>query len=139
MPSVVDELFLGDNELCLNHGTLYNLDTFVEDKVAKLHISYPQIYHSPVQMTDYTVPGGKLNRGLSVIDSLRLLKEGGLTEQEEFQACALGWCIEWVSRRHDFLLFSKTVLGNFACFLSSKPESQSQTSQLTVSDRRLLA
>eukprot|EP00243_Klebsormidium_subtile_P001154 TRINITY_DN1198_c0_g1_i2.p1 TRINITY_DN1198_c0_g1~~TRINITY_DN1198_c0_g1_i2.p1 ORF type:complete len:366 (-),score=98.98 TRINITY_DN1198_c0_g1_i2:213-1310(-) len=48
------------------------------------------------KMTDYTVPGGKLNRGLSVIDSLRLLKEGGLTEEEEFRACALGWCIEWL-------------------------------------------
>jgi farnesyl diphosphate synthase len=90
-------------------------------------------------MTDYTVPGGKLNRGLSVIDSLRLLKEGGLTEQEEFQACALGWCIEWVSSHHDFSHFCKTVFGDSAWFLSSKPESQSQTSQLTVSDRWLPA
>ena len=40
---------------------------------------------------------GKLNRGLSVIDSYKLLKEGkGLTEEEIFLASALGWCIEWV-------------------------------------------
>lgn len=40
---------------------------------------------------------GKLNRGLSVIDSYTLLKEGkDLTEDEVFLASALGWCIEWV-------------------------------------------
>lgn len=50
-----------------------------------------------LQMLDYNVPGGKLNRGLSVVDSLKLLKEGGeLTDDEVFQSCALGWCIEWV-------------------------------------------
>lgn len=39
---------------------------------------------------------GKLNRGLSVIDSYKLLKGGELTNDEIFLACALGWCIEWV-------------------------------------------
>uniref|UniRef100_A0A7N0UNJ4 Farnesyl diphosphate synthase n=1 Tax=Kalanchoe fedtschenkoi TaxID=63787 RepID=A0A7N0UNJ4_KALFE len=40
---------------------------------------------------------GKLNRGLSVIDSYRYLKEGKeLTEEEIFLASALGWCIEWL-------------------------------------------
>ncbi|XVF75148.1 hypothetical protein PTKIN_Ptkin13bG0164100 [Pterospermum kingtungense] len=49
------------------------------------------------RMLDYNVPGGKLNRGLSVIDSYRLLKEGReLTEDEIFLATALGWCIEWL-------------------------------------------
>ncbi|OMP05192.1 Polyprenyl synthetase [Corchorus capsularis] len=49
------------------------------------------------RMLDYNVPGGKLNRGLSVIDSYRLLKEGKeLTEDEIFLASALGWCIEWL-------------------------------------------
>ncbi|CAM8940530.1 unnamed protein product [Rhodiola kirilowii] len=46
---------------------------------------------------DYNVPGGKLNRGLSVIDSYRYLKEGKeLTEEEIFLASTLGWCIEWL-------------------------------------------
>jgi len=46
-------------------------------------------------MLDYNVPGGKLNRGLSVIDSYRLLKEGqALNDDEVFQASALGWCIQ---------------------------------------------
>nr|AJC52329.1 farnesyl diphosphate synthase 2 [Taraxacum brevicorniculatum] len=49
------------------------------------------------RMLDYNVPGGKLNRGLSVVDSYKLLKgEEELTEDEVFLACALGWCIEWL-------------------------------------------
>ena len=40
---------------------------------------------------------GKLNRGLSVIDSYLLLKQGSeVTEDEFFLACVLGWCVEWV-------------------------------------------
>ncbi|XP_047938372.1 farnesyl pyrophosphate synthase-like isoform X2 [Salvia hispanica] len=50
-----------------------------------------------IKMLDYNVPGGKLNRGLSVIDSYKLLKEGkDLTDDEVFLASALGWCIEWL-------------------------------------------
>ncbi|CAL9241528.1 unnamed protein product [Arabidopsis halleri] len=49
------------------------------------------------RMLDYNVRGGKLNRGLSVVDSFKLLKQGkDLTEQEVFLSCALGWCIEWL-------------------------------------------
>ncbi|XP_076897596.1 farnesyl pyrophosphate synthase 1 [Bidens hawaiensis] len=48
------------------------------------------------KMLDYNVPGGKLNRGLSVIDSYRLLKGEELTDDEIFLASALGWCIEWL-------------------------------------------
>ncbi|KAL9259070.1 Farnesyl pyrophosphate synthase 1-like protein [Drosera capensis] len=49
-------------------------------------------------MLDYNVPGaGKFNRGLSVVDSYKFLKEGKeLTEDEIFLASALGWCIEWL-------------------------------------------
>ncbi|KAL2483686.1 Uncharacterized protein Fot_45130 [Forsythia ovata] len=39
----------------------------------------------------------KLNRGLSVVDSYKLLKQGKeLTNDEVFLACSLGWCIEWL-------------------------------------------
>ncbi|ONK78037.1 uncharacterized protein A4U43_C02F13540 [Asparagus officinalis] len=48
-------------------------------------------------MLDYNVPGGKLNRGISVIDSYQLLKEGSqLTDDEFFLSSVLGWCIEWL-------------------------------------------
>jgi len=43
---------------------------------------------------DYNVPGGKLNRGLSVVDSCRVLLQRELTEEEEWKSSVLGWCIE---------------------------------------------
>ncbi|KAE8679176.1 fructose-bisphosphate aldolase [Hibiscus syriacus] len=46
---------------------------------------------------DYNVPQGKMNRGLSVIDVFKSMKEGKeLSDDEVFLACALGWCIEWL-------------------------------------------
>jgi farnesyl diphosphate synthase len=45
---------------------------------------------------DYNVPGGKLNRGMSVVDSVAILKGRELTEGEYFKAAVLGWCVEWV-------------------------------------------
>ncbi|XP_068642760.1 farnesyl pyrophosphate synthase 1-like [Aristolochia californica] len=49
------------------------------------------------RMLDYNVPGGKLNRGRSVVDSYRLLQQGKTLEESEiFLACVLGWCIEWL-------------------------------------------
>ncbi|KAH7841924.1 hypothetical protein Vadar_018316 [Vaccinium darrowii] len=48
------------------------------------------------RMLDYNVTGGKLIRGLSVIDSYKLLKGEELSDDEVFLACALGWCIEWL-------------------------------------------
>ncbi|KAJ8508853.1 hypothetical protein ONZ45_g8925 [Pleurotus djamor] len=43
---------------------------------------------------DYNVPGGKLNRGMSVVDTVEILKDRALTDDEYFQAAVLGWCIE---------------------------------------------
>jgi farnesyl diphosphate synthase len=45
---------------------------------------------------DYNVPGGKLNRGLSVVDSVAILKGRELTDTEYFKAAVLGWSVEWV-------------------------------------------
>ena len=45
---------------------------------------------------DYNVPGGKLNRGLSVVDSVTIFKGRELTEVEYFKAAVLGWSVEWV-------------------------------------------
>ncbi|KAH0835750.1 farnesyl-diphosphate synthase [Lanmaoa asiatica] len=45
---------------------------------------------------DFNVPGGKLNRGMSVVDSVEILKGRGLTDDEYFKAALLGWCIELV-------------------------------------------
>ncbi|KAG6833026.1 hypothetical protein H0H87_012285 [Tephrocybe sp. NHM501043] len=43
---------------------------------------------------DYNTPGGKLNRGLSVIDTAEILKGRPLTEEEYLKAAVLGWSVE---------------------------------------------
>lgn len=48
------------------------------------------------RMLDYNVPGGKLNRGMSVVDSYKILKGGQLSSDEFFHASVLGWCVEWL-------------------------------------------
>jgi farnesyl diphosphate synthase len=43
---------------------------------------------------NYNVPGGKLNRGMSVVDSVEIFRGRILNDNEYFQAAILGWCIE---------------------------------------------
>ncbi|KAF4610425.1 hypothetical protein D9613_007033 [Agrocybe pediades] len=42
----------------------------------------------------YNVPGGKLTRGMSVVDTVEILKGEPLDQGEYFKAALLGWCIE---------------------------------------------
>ncbi|CAI2161679.1 14036_t:CDS:10 [Funneliformis geosporum] len=42
----------------------------------------------------HNVPGGKMNRGLSVVDTLKILKNDQLTEEDLFKSRVLGWCVE---------------------------------------------
>lgn len=49
------------------------------------------------QNLDYNVPGGKLNRGISVTDSVEILKGTPLDDEEYRKAAILGWCVELVS------------------------------------------
>ncbi|KAK0215931.1 isoprenoid synthase domain-containing protein [Armillaria nabsnona] len=43
---------------------------------------------------DYNVPGGKLNRGMSVVDTAEIIKATPLTDDEYLKAAVLGWGIE---------------------------------------------
>ncbi|KIK67890.1 hypothetical protein GYMLUDRAFT_36689 [Collybiopsis luxurians FD-317 M1] len=43
---------------------------------------------------DHNVPGGKLNRGMSVVDTAEILKGRPLTDNEYLQAAVLGWGVE---------------------------------------------
>ncbi|KAF5388682.1 hypothetical protein D9757_004829 [Collybiopsis confluens] len=43
---------------------------------------------------DHNVPGGKLNRGISVVDTAEILKGQALTDEEYFRAAVLGWGVE---------------------------------------------
>ncbi|XP_078572346.1 farnesyl pyrophosphate synthase-like isoform X1 [Branchiostoma floridae x Branchiostoma japonicum] len=49
------------------------------------------------QVLEYNCPGGKRNRGLSVITSYRfLVSSDQLTEENIHRAMVVGWCIEWL-------------------------------------------
>jgi farnesyl diphosphate synthase len=48
-----------------------------------------------IKMLDCNVLGGKLNRGLAVADTLRILKPDA-TKEDLYLANVLGWCIEWL-------------------------------------------
>ncbi|CAK5274671.1 unnamed protein product [Mycena citricolor] len=45
---------------------------------------------------DYNVPGGKLNRGLSVVDSVEIITGRDLSDAEFLKASVLGWAVEFL-------------------------------------------
>lgn len=62
------------------------------------------------RMLDFNVPGGKLNRGMAVLDVLKAIKgTEHVTKEEAFKANALGWCIEWLQA---FFLVSDDIMDN---------------------------
>ncbi|KAF7330873.1 Fructose-bisphosphate aldolase [Mycena venus] len=56
---------------------------------------------------DYNVPGGKLNRGMSVVDTAEILKGGALDDDEYFKAAVLGWNVELMQA---FFLVSDDIM-----------------------------
>jgi farnesyl diphosphate synthase len=69
------------------------------DLVEELH----SVYGMPAdsikyfdKLLQYTVPGGKMNRGLSVIDTYQVLLGRALTDQELLRSSVLGWTVEWL-------------------------------------------
>ena len=59
-------------------------------------LKYQELLSQIEQSLNYNGPGGKLNRGMSVVDSVEILKGRALTEDEYFKAAVLGWCVELV-------------------------------------------
>ena len=49
-----------------------------------------------LELTDYNLKGGKLNRGTFVISSFRQVLQRPLSQREVERAALLGWCVEWV-------------------------------------------
>ena len=68
---------------------------------AKYALVHPFYYSwrflKKIQNLNYNVPGGKLNRGMSVVDTVEILKGGELSDDEYFKASVLGWSVELVS------------------------------------------
>ncbi|TPX69123.1 hypothetical protein SpCBS45565_g02651 [Spizellomyces sp. 'palustris'] len=84
-------------------------DVLVEDVVKEL-----DVYRAPAEgkehirkMLNYTVAGGKMNRGLTVPSALRSLLKRDLTSDELLRAQVLGWCIEWLQA---FFLISDDIM-----------------------------
>lgn len=62
------------------------------------------------RMLEYNVPGGKLNRGLAVVATYRLLTQGQSVSQEDlFRAAVLGWIVEILQA---FFLVADDVMDN---------------------------
>ncbi|KCV73224.1 isoprenoid biosynthesis-like protein [Fonticula alba] len=81
------------------------------------------------RMMNYNVPGGKMNRGLSVHDTYAALVGRPLTEDEVTKAFVLGWTVEWlqafflvaddimdrsITRRGQPCWYKNPEVGNFA-------------------------
>ncbi|GAX81541.1 hypothetical protein CEUSTIGMA_g8969.t1 [Chlamydomonas eustigma] len=79
---------------------------------------------------DYNVPGGKLNRGMAVYDTLEALSKKTPGSDQIFKANTLGWCIEWlqafflvaddimdgsITRRGQPCWYKKPEVGLIAC------------------------
>ncbi|KAL0573548.1 Farnesyl pyrophosphate synthetase [Marasmius crinis-equi] len=66
---------------------------------------------------DYNVPQGELNRGMTVVDSVEILRERPLTDEEYSKSAVLGWCVEILAAFffvHDDLMDSAvTRYGSF--------------------------
>jgi farnesyl diphosphate synthase len=64
---------------------------------------------------------GKLNRGMSVVDTLYILKGDAATEEELHKARILGWLVEFVSGTHTSLcpdcldLYLTRTASRFSC------------------------
>ena len=54
----------------------------------------PATHHQPIQNMQYNVPGGKLNRGLSVVHAFKAIVQREVTPEETFRLYVLGWCVE---------------------------------------------
>lgn len=69
------------------------------------------------QNLDYNVLGGKLNRGMSVVDSVEILKGRPLSDEEYLKAAVLGWGVELVGSLFFYYLFHANLVQLQACFL----------------------
>ncbi|KAJ2777668.1 Farnesyl pyrophosphate synthetase [Coemansia javaensis] len=57
----------------------------------------PEMVARIKEMIEYNVVGGKMNRGLSVVDTVKIMRgEGELPAEVNTKAMVLGWCVEWL-------------------------------------------
>jgi farnesyl diphosphate synthase len=72
------------------------LEDALQELLSDTHLQMPPYAREWVKrVLEVNIPGGKMNRGLTVAHSLPLLKDS-VSENEVFRACVLGWAIEAV-------------------------------------------
>ncbi|KAJ2661341.1 Farnesyl pyrophosphate synthetase [Coemansia sp. RSA 1200] len=68
----------------------------------------PEMISRIKQVIDYNVVGGKMNRGLSVVDTVKIMRgETELPEDVNEKAMVLGWAVEWLQ---SFFLVSDDIM-----------------------------
>eukprot|EP00048_Salpingoeca_helianthica_P015137 m.225226 g.225226 ORF g.225226 m.225226 type:complete len:356 (-) comp16647_c0_seq1:76-1143(-) len=75
--------------------------SLLEELVGDIKTNYPDFDQGAIkwfqESFEYNCLGGKMNRGLSVLDTFRHLKAPAEPTAEEIEdAQVLGWCIEWL-------------------------------------------
>ncbi|KAF8268655.1 farnesyl diphosphate synthase [Lactarius quietus] len=88
-----------NNERAAVRKRFEDLYTVVRDDILEIfrrHNLPDEVIEHCLRSMEYNVPGGKLNRGLSVVDSVTIFKGRELTEEEYFKAAILGWIVEWI-------------------------------------------
>ncbi|KAJ2081894.1 Farnesyl pyrophosphate synthetase [Coemansia sp. RSA 988] len=71
----------------------------IEDIVSELPSfgATPEMVSRIKQMIEYNVMGGKMNRGLSVVDTVKIMRgEAELPKDINEKALVLGWTVEWL-------------------------------------------
>ncbi|KAF7328553.1 Fructose-bisphosphate aldolase [Mycena venus] len=62
---------------------------------------------------DYNITGGKLNRGMHVVETAQIIKGEELDDNEYYKAAVLGWAVELISLKLEaFLIVSDDIMGN---------------------------
>lgn len=76
-------------------------DTFNGTVIGELKKRFPDLAARDLErikaMAEYNVPGGKLNRGMMVLEAFEALRNSktAILEKDRIAAICLGWCIEW--------------------------------------------
>lgn len=65
--------------------------------IARDEYELPQVSSARIgELLDYSVPGGKVNRGLTIVHVGQTLLAGKLSAEQRRQLAVLGWTIEWM-------------------------------------------
>jgi farnesyl diphosphate synthase len=99
-PPTHDASFYGTREGFIS--VYEEISKFITEEVVPAYPTLPiaEVSKHMKDMMDYNVPGGKLNRGLTVVHALEsIVKErtgSPPSAVEAKRAAVLGWCIEWL-------------------------------------------